>query len=285
MISLYLAGLLIGVSPCCLPMVPVIVNIMLLGNSPRRSALLYVAGSITFFTVFGVISAHLGRYIPDLLQNPPVIIAMAAILIALAVIQLGLLELPVRAVNIFTKNSYILGGVSTLVLSPCVTPFLIGILAYTGTTGNLISGGLQLMVVGLGANTPLLIAALLGTKWLPKPGRWLMSIKFIMAAILIGMSISMLTTLTIFEQKVVSQQKVEEKSIIFVTSPTCQYCKSVQDAIDKGAAKGWKVIKVRSHPGVMGTPTLIKVVNGKEVDKLSGGPRSYREVESFIQGN
>ncbi len=285
MISFYLAGLLMGISPCCLPMVPVVANVMLASEKPRRSLLLYLAGSVSFFTVFGVISAYLGRYIPDMLQNPAVIIVTAAILIALAVIQLGNIQLPTKAVSILTKNSYLLGGLSTLVLSPCITPFLLGILTYTGIGGNLLSGGIQLLLVGLGANTPLLIAALLGTKWLPKPGRWLMGIKYLMAAILIGLSVSMLFTLTKFEQSEIyirKTQQVEQKVLIFVTSPTCYYCKSVQEAIDKGAAKGWTVNKVRSYPGVMGTPTLIKIVNGKETGRLVGA-QTYSDIAEFLQ--
>ncbi len=286
MISFYLAGLLIGISPCCLPMVPVLANLLLSNDKPRRAVIHYVLGSVAFFTAFGVISVYFGRYIPDMLQNPAVIIVTAAIFIVLALFQLGAVQLPTKAACIFTKNSFLAGGISTLVLSPCITPLLAGILLYTGTAGNMLEGGLQLLILGLGVNTPLLIAGLLGTKWLPKPGRWLMGIKFLMAAILIGMSVSMLFTLTKFEQRALtinSQQKVEQKVLIFVTSPTCEYCKSVQAAIDKGAAKGWEVKKVRSYPGVMGVPTLIKVVDGKEVDRMSGGPRSYTEVKEFIQ--
>lgn len=285
MISLYLAGLLIGVSPCCLPMVPIIANIMLASDNPVRSILLYVLGSVSVFTVLGVISSQLGRYIPDMLQNPIVIISTAVILILLAILQLGWLPLASKNLSLVTKNPFLLGGLSTAVLSPCITPFLLGILTYTGIDGNLVSGGTQLLLVGLGANTPLLVAGLLGNKWLPKPGRWLNMIKYVMAAILIGMSIHMVYNITRLESVYIRQtQRVEHKVLIVVTSPTCKYCKSVQEAIDKGAARGWEVKKVREYPGVMGTPTLIKVVDDKEVGRLGGGPRSFEEVEDFIQG-
>jgi len=284
MISFYLAGLLIGISPCCLPMVPVLANTLLVADKPKRALLLYTAGSVAFFTVFGVISALLGSYIPDVLQNTTVILITAAFLVVLALLQLGTIQLPTKYAGIFTANPFILGGVSTLVLSPCMTPFLLGILTFIGLGNNVIEGGLQLFAVGLGVNTPLLIAGFLGTKWLPKPGRWLMSIKYVMAAVLIGMALFMVNNITKLEGIYVRHtQKVEQKVLIFVTSPTCKYCVSVQDAIDKGAAKGWEVKKVRSYPGVMGTPTLIKLIDGKEVERLGGGPRTYQEVEDFVQ--
>lgn len=76
--------------------------------------------------------------------------------------------------------------------------------------------------------------------------------------------------------------RVESKVLVFVTSPNCVYCESIETAIKQGVAIGYTVQRVRSYPGYYGTPNLIKVVNGKQVGSLVGGPRSFSEIKQFL---
>ena len=50
-----------------------------------------------------------------------------------------------------------MGVVATLILSPCVTPPLVGILAYISQTGNIVLGASSLFSLGLGMGVPLLL--------------------------------------------------------------------------------------------------------------------------------
>ena len=78
-------------------------------------------------------------------------------------------------------------------------------------------------------------------------------------------------------------QKQTSKVLIFVTSPNCHYCTSVEIAIQQGAALGWTVQRVRSYPGTYGTPNLVKVVGGRVTGKLVGGPQSFESIQQFLR--
>ena len=116
------------------------------------------------------------------------------------------LKLPTKFQSKFAQISYkqasghylgaaIMGCLSTLILSPCVTAPLIGALSYIAQEGNIILGISALFMLGLGMGLPLiLIGASLG-KWLPHAGHWMNGIKKLFGIILIGVAITLLARL------------------------------------------------------------------------------------------
>lgn len=207
-------GLLLAFTPCVLPMVPVLSSIII-GHgatiSTRKAFLLsltYVLSMSVTYGIIGAVIALLGANLQILLQSPLVIGALSLVFVALALSMFGVYEfrLPVawqtRIAGITRShegghylNAAIMGSVSILVLSPCVTPPLIGALSYIAETGSVLLGLSALFCLGLGMGIPLLLLGASAGKLLPKAGQWMNSIKYIFGMILLGLAIHLLSRL------------------------------------------------------------------------------------------
>jgi thiol:disulfide interchange protein DsbD len=87
----------------------------------------------------------------------------------------------------------IMGCLATLIVSPCVTPALIGVLAYIGTSGNAKLGGIALFSMGFGMGIPLLLLGIAGGKLLPKAGAWMKTIEAVLGVMLLAVAIWILS--------------------------------------------------------------------------------------------
>ena len=65
---------------------------------------------------------------------------------------------------------FVMGMISTLIVSPCVTAPLVGVLMYIGETGDKLLGISALFMMGIGMGIPLLLIGMSAGKWLPKKG-------------------------------------------------------------------------------------------------------------------
>src|SRR5438445_5276290 len=65
-----------------------------------------------------------------------------------------------------------IGALGTLILSPCVTAPLAGIISFIATTGNYKLGAISLFSLSLGMGIPLLIISLFSKNILPVVSRW-----------------------------------------------------------------------------------------------------------------
>ena len=74
-------------------------------------------------------------------------------------------------------------------LVPCMTAPLAGTLLFISQTQNQWQGALLLFCLGFGMGIPLLIASVLGAKFLPKAGDWMHQIKVIFAFLMLGLSL------------------------------------------------------------------------------------------------
>jgi len=86
-----------------------------------------------------------------------------------------------------------MGCLATLIISPCVTPALVGVLGYIGQTGDIFFGGLSLFMLGLGMGLPLLAVGIAGNRLLPKTGAWMQTLEYIFGVIFLGLAIWMLS--------------------------------------------------------------------------------------------
>jgi thiol:disulfide interchange protein DsbD len=87
----------------------------------------------------------------------------------------------------------VLGVVSSLLVSPCVSAPLAGALLYISASGDAVGGGLKLFMLGLGMGAPLLLVATGGAAWLPKSGPWLIQVKNAIGVLLLGLAIGLLS--------------------------------------------------------------------------------------------
>jgi len=83
----------------------------------------------------------------------------------------------------------IMGCLSTLIVSPCVTPALVGVLGYIGQTGDAAIGGIALFSLGLGMGIPLIIVGSAGGKLLPKAGMWMKTLESVFGVFFIALAI------------------------------------------------------------------------------------------------
>lgn len=204
-------GLLLTFTPCVLPMIPVLSGIIV-GHKKALStqkaftlSLSYVLGMAGTYALVGIVVALLGKNLQVVMQSPIVIGALAFIFVLLALSMFGWYELKLP-LSLQTKlagitreqsrghhlNAVIMGCLSTLVLSPCVTPPLVGVLGYIAETGNLLLGGAALFSLGLGMGAPLLLIGTSAGKYLPKAGYWMNAVKSFFGFLLLAVAIYLL---------------------------------------------------------------------------------------------
>jgi thiol:disulfide interchange protein DsbD len=160
--------------------------------------------SVTY-TAAGVLTGMLGGNLQSLLQNFWVIGAFSLILLALALSMFGFYELRLplswqnKLANITRSQAgghyigaAIMGCLSTLILSPCVTAPLIGVLGYIAKTGDIIFGSVALFSLGLGMGLPLLLIGTSAGKLLPKAGKWMNEVKSFFGVILLAVAINLM---------------------------------------------------------------------------------------------
>ncbi|PJD93749.1 MAG: thiol:disulfide interchange protein [Legionella sp.] len=214
MLSFFGFGVLIAFTPCVLPMVPVLSSIIV-GHGPtistRKAFLLslsYVVSMSVTYGVIGAIIAKLGANLQVLMQSPWVIgsFSLIFVILALSMFDMYQFRLPLawqeRIANITRSNegghylnAALMGSMSILILSPCVTPPLIGALTYIAEAGSVMLGSFALFFLGLGMGTPLLLIGTSAGKLLPKTGLWMNTIKYIFGMVLLGLAIHLLSRL------------------------------------------------------------------------------------------
>lgn len=210
--TFFVFGLLLSLTPCVFPMIPILSSIIVNANSKGKIttkralflSIVYVLSMSLAYTIAGVIAGLFGANLQVALQNPYVLVVFAAIFVALAFSLFGYfsLELPKSIQSRFQSNKSGVGGVafmgffSALVVGPCVAPPLAGALVYIGQTGDALLGGMALFVLSLGMGLPLLLVGVGAGKFMPKPGHWMEQVSKVFALLMLGVAIWMLDRVT-----------------------------------------------------------------------------------------
>jgi thiol:disulfide interchange protein DsbD len=150
------------------------------------------------YALAGVLMAALGSGAQQALQNPVVLIAFAILLLVLAGSLFGFYGLSFpqswhshidriagrqKGGSIF--GAFVLGGISTLVASPCITAPLAGVLGFIAHTGSMSLGGGLLFVMALGMGLPLFFIAVEARMLIPTTGKWMIGLQRILGIMLI----------------------------------------------------------------------------------------------------
>ena len=183
-------GLLLSLTPCVFPMIPIISGVIVSQCKDQEHckaftlSLVYVLAMSVAYTIAGVLAGLFGTNLQAALQNPYVIFAFAGIFVALAFSMFGFYELkiPDRIVNKVSSTGKKQGGfmgvatmgfLSALIVGPCVAAPLAGALVYIGQTGDAMLGGAALFFMSLGMGIPLIFVGTSAGKFMPKPGEWM----------------------------------------------------------------------------------------------------------------
>jgi thiol:disulfide interchange protein DsbD len=202
-------GLLLAFTPCVLPMVPIITSIVV-GKAKSKThgfilALAYVLGMSAMYAVLGIIITSIGLSFQIFFQQSWVIMLTAMLFLLLALSMFGLFEIkpPASIINrLYQKqsniqsggiiSSFILGVIASLIMSPCTSAPLIGVLTTIAQTGDVVYGGLALFALGLGMGVPLIFIAIGLNHFVPKAGSWMQEIKVIFGFAMLIMAIYLL---------------------------------------------------------------------------------------------
>jgi len=208
----FLAGLGLAFTPCVLPMVPILSGIIAGDGdnvSPMRGftlALAYVMGMAIVYTLAGVAAAAAGVQLQAMFNQPWVLILFSALFVALSLAMFGLYELQMPS-SVQSKLSsvsgnqksgtmigaFVMGAISSLVVTACVAPALIAALTVMAQTGDMVRGGAALFAMSLGMGAPLLLVGAAQGQLLPKAGPWMVAVKGAFGFMFLGLAIWMLS--------------------------------------------------------------------------------------------
>ena len=243
------AGLLLALTPCVFPMIPILSGIIVGQGSEittRKAfflSLVYVLAMALTYTVVGVLVGLSGENIQAWFQNPWIIGSFAAIFVALSFSMFGFYELQMPS-SIQNKlasisNSQqggniagvaIMGFLSALIVGPCVTAPLVGALIYIAETGDAVLGGMALFSLSMGMGAPLLLIGASAGKLLPKAGAWMEAVKAVFGVLLLALAIWLLDRVVPVEVTMTLSAALIMVSAIYM---------GAIDHIDAGAS-GWK---------------------------------------------
>nr|WP_282841286.1 protein-disulfide reductase DsbD domain-containing protein [Moraxella osloensis] len=214
LLLLFLAGLGLAFTPCVLPMLPIVANIVARQHRPsaKKGLLLtgsYGVGVATSYGILGAVVALFGQSLGILnwLQNPVILLVFAGLFILLGLYMLDVIrwQLPHALRVKFQKisqigenrlgslsGSFLTGLFSALVVSPCVSAPLAGALAGVAALGDPVMGFAALFLLGLGLSTPLILLGATQGNFMPKAGEWMNWVKTSFGLLLFGVALLMI---------------------------------------------------------------------------------------------
>jgi thiol:disulfide interchange protein DsbD len=207
----YVGGLLLAFTPCVLPMVPILSSIIA-GQGGKVStsrgfllSLSYVLGMALTYTTAGALAALVGGQVQAIFQKPWIITLFAGVFVLLSLGMFGLYELQMptaiqtRLANLANKQqggtfigTALMGALTSLIVTTCVAPPLVGALAVIGQKGDVARGATALFAMSMGMGSPLLLVGASAGQLLPKVGPWMNTVKASFGVLMIGMAIWMM---------------------------------------------------------------------------------------------
>lgn len=206
-LAFFVLGLALAFTPCVLPMLPILSSVIF-GTQGGKAiskgrasilALAYILGMALIYALAGVLMAALGGSVQRALQSPLALSAFALLLLLLSGSLFGLYDLRLpqswhqhvdRLAGLQEGGSvfgaFALGGISTLVASPCITAPLAGVLAFIAQTGSMSLGAGLLFVMALGMGLPLLFIAIEARILIPSTGIWMVWLQRTLGVLLVA---------------------------------------------------------------------------------------------------
>ena len=265
-------GLLLSLTPCVLPMVPVLSSIIVGQKNKLNtqqgfllSAVYVLCMSIAYAIVGGLVAKG-GQHLQLLMQKPWVLVCFSVILALMGLSLLNIISLSwmsagqgwrIRWFRLDKQHAYggifMLGAVSILVLSPCVTPAMVGILSMIGRKGDSLFGMAALFAVGFGMGGPLLLVGASAGKWLPKTGPWMVWIQrffgvglLLFALVLCAQALfpsienNVVRTLPEVQSAMARAQKQHQRVILDFYATWCTSCKELKHKLERDP--GWDLL-------------------------------------------
>ena len=203
LLAVLLGGLALNLTPCVYPLIGV--TIAYFGNQgggPRKIAVLaciYVLGIALTFSLAGVAVALSGGLFGAALQNPLVLIAIAAMLLVLAASSFGMFSLQppqwlMRRAGVARPGylgSLVMGMGMGVVAAPCIGPIVLGLLLMVERSASPAFGFALFFTLAIGLGLPYIALALAAghIKTLPRSGEWLAWVEQLFGFVLVGLAL------------------------------------------------------------------------------------------------
>lgn len=166
-------GILLGLTPCVLPMVPVVLGMVAGAKaSGKRTTVLagtYVMAHAIVFAILGMAAAWVGSNLMAYFQGVWAIIPLAVVMVGMGVALLmgARIQIPgfvqawagSKGEGGSIPGAAIMGGLSSLIIGPCVAPPLAAVVFYLAHEGNPWLGAGAFFALGIGMGVPMLAAA------------------------------------------------------------------------------------------------------------------------------
>ncbi len=211
----FVFGLLLSLTPCIFPMIPILSSIIISQHSGRQkpsvsqaffTSLVYVLAMACTYTIVGLVAGMLGADIQAGMQNPWVLTLFTGVFIALALSLFGYYEIGLPAswqskLNQVSDNAQgkgilgtaIMGALSALIVGPCTAAPISGAVIFISQTGDAFLGAVALFVMSIGMGMPLLLVGLGAGKFMPKPGGWMTAVSQAFGVMMLALAIFMLS--------------------------------------------------------------------------------------------
>lgn len=199
----FVGGVLAGFTPCTYPMIPITVAFIGSRAQGRRIkgfflSSVYVTGMALVYSALGLIAALTGRLFGSLTMNPWVYLAVGNLCLMFALMMLEVIPTPsptfLNRLQIpqipgqDAVSSFLFGSASALVVGPCTTPVLGGLLTLVATGQNIFWGALMLFAFAYGMGALIILVGtftgLLAS--LPRSGLWMRRFQRFFAVVMIG---------------------------------------------------------------------------------------------------
>jgi thiol:disulfide interchange protein DsbD len=210
LLAIFAGGIALNLTPCVYPMLPITVSYFggraaTGGTSTARlvvHGLCYLLGLALTNSTLGVMAALTGSLMGGVLQNPAVLIIVAAVLIFFAASLFGLweLRLPSGLTQAAAKShsgyagSLFMGLTLGVIAAPCIGPFVLGLLTWVAGLGSPWLGFLIFFTLSLGLGLPLFVLAVFAgqLQTLPRAGGWMLWVRRLLGWVLVGMAVHFL---------------------------------------------------------------------------------------------
>ena len=204
-------GLLLCLTPCVFPMVPILSGIIVNhGHAVTHArafalSLAYVFGMAITYAAAGVAAGFSGTLLSNALQNAWVLGAFALVFVVLSLSMFGFyeLQLPAALQSRLSDRANrqggsmgaiaVMGALSALIVGPCVAAPLAGALLYIAQTKDAALGGAALFSMALGMGAPLIVVGVFSRSLLPKSGPWMEAVKKFFGVIMLATALWLVT--------------------------------------------------------------------------------------------
>jgi len=185
-----LAGLILNIMPCVLPVVSLKLTALLNSSHMknekeridafREHNIYFALGAICFFVFLAIILGATGQAWGALFQKQWLVMGIAMVILALSLSLFGFFHLPIVDLKFGSESdsprvqAFFTGNLTTLLATPCSGPFLGGVLSWALVQGPVVIATVFISI-GVGMSSPYLLMAINPrlSRILPKSGPWI----------------------------------------------------------------------------------------------------------------